>query len=73
MLKMCVSALKSDGWNFVKFDKVKKNTLYVCFITRHGAARPNVDSIRIVIRLRIIVLGVIAKFGKNLQKGCKAC
>ena len=23
VLKMCVSALKSEGWNFVKFDKVK--------------------------------------------------
>ena len=73
MLKMCVSALKSAGWNFAKFDKVRKNTLYVCFITRHGVARPNVDSVHIVIQLRFIVLGVIAKFGKNLQKGWRAC
>ena len=35
VLKMCVSALKSAGWNFTKFGKVKKNTLYVYFITRH--------------------------------------
>ena len=39
MLKMCVSALKSEGWNFAKFGKVKKNTLYVYFMTRQGVAR----------------------------------
>ena len=39
MLKMCVSALKSDGWNLLKFQQVKKNTLYVCFLTRHGVGR----------------------------------
>ena len=39
VLKMCVSALKSEGWNFAKFGKVKKNTLYVYFITRQGVAR----------------------------------
>ena len=49
MLKICVSALKSAGWNFVKFDKVKRNTLYVYFLTRQGAASPDVDSIHIVI------------------------
>ena len=47
VLKIRVSALKSDGWNFLKFDKVKKNTLYVYFITRQGVTRPNVDSIHI--------------------------
>ena len=47
VLKMCVSALKSDGWDLRKFAQVKKNTLYVCFITRQGVARPNVDSIHI--------------------------
>ena len=35
MLKVRVSDLKSAGWNFTKFGKVKKNTLYVYFITRH--------------------------------------
>ena len=39
VLKMCVSALKSEGWNFAKFGKVKKNTLYVYFLTRQGVAR----------------------------------
>ena len=47
MLKVRVSDLKSDGWDFTKFGKVKKNTLYVYFITRRGVARPNVDSIHI--------------------------
>ena len=47
VLKICVSALKSEGWDFAKFGKVKKNTLYVYFITRQGVARPNVDSIHI--------------------------
>ena len=46
-MKMCVSALKSAGWNLLKFQQVKKNTLYVCFITRQGVARPDVDSINI--------------------------
>lgn len=39
VLKMHVSDLKSAGWNFAKFGKVKKNTLYVYFITRQGVAR----------------------------------
>ena len=39
VLKIRVSALKSEGWNFTKFSKVKKNTLYVYFITRQGVAR----------------------------------
>ena len=39
VLKMRVSALKSEGWNFAKFGKVKKNTLYVYFLTRQGVAR----------------------------------
>ena len=39
VLKVRVSALKSDGWNFVKFGKVKRNTLYVYFLTRQGVAR----------------------------------
>ena len=39
VLKMRVSALKSEGWDFAKFGKVKKNTLYVYFITRQGVAR----------------------------------
>ena len=39
VLKVRVSDLKSAGWNFVKFDKVKKNTLYVYFLTRQGVAR----------------------------------
>ena len=47
MLKIRISDLKSAGWDFLKFQKVKKNALYVCFITRHGVARPNVDSIHI--------------------------
>ena len=47
MLKVLVSALKSEGWNFAKFGKVKKNTLYVYFITRRGVARLNVDDIHI--------------------------
>ena len=48
MLKVLVSDLKSEGWDFAKFGKVKKNTLYVYFITRHGAARLNVDTVYIV-------------------------
>ena len=48
MLKVLVSALKSEGWNFAKFGKVKKNTLYVYFITRRGVARLNVDTVYIV-------------------------
>ena len=39
VLKISVSALKSEGWNFAKFGKVKKNTLYVYFITRQGVTR----------------------------------
>ena len=39
VLKVRVSDLKSEGWNFVKFDKVKKNTLYVYFLTRQGVTR----------------------------------
>ena len=46
---MRISDLKSEGWDLRKFAQVKKNTLYVYFITRHGTARPNVDSIHIVI------------------------
>ena len=48
VLKIRVSDLKSAGWNFLKFEKVKKNTLYVYFLTRQGVARLNVDSIHIV-------------------------
>ena len=47
MLKICVSDLKSAGWNLLKFQQVRKNTLYVYFITRQGVARPNVDSVHI--------------------------
>ena len=47
VLKVRVSDLKSEGWNLLKFEQVKRNTLYACLITRHGTARPNVDSIRI--------------------------
>ena len=32
----------------LKFEQVKKNTLYVCFLTHQDVARPNVDSIHIV-------------------------
>ena len=39
VLKIRVSDLKSDGWNFTKFGKVKRNTLYVYFLTRQGVAR----------------------------------
>ena len=39
VLKVRVSALKSEGWDFAKFGKVKKNTLYVYFLTRQGVAR----------------------------------
>ena len=48
MLKVRVSDLKSEDWDFLKFQKVKKNTLYVCFITRRGVARLNVDTVYIV-------------------------
>ena len=41
VLKIRISDLKSEGWNFTKFGKVKKNTLYVYFLTRQGVARPN--------------------------------
>ena len=39
VMKVRVSDLKSEGWNFTKFGKVKKNTLYVYFLTRQGVAR----------------------------------
>ena len=39
VLKVRVSDLKSEGWNFLKFEKVKRNTLYVYFITRQGVTR----------------------------------
>ena len=39
VLKMRVSDLKSAGWDFTKFGKVKKNTLYVYFLTRQGVSR----------------------------------
>ena len=39
VLKIRISDLKSAGWNFLKFQKVKKNTLYVYFLTRQGVAR----------------------------------
>ena len=39
VMKIRVSDLKSEGWNFAKFGKVKKNTLYVYFLTRQGVAR----------------------------------
>ena len=39
VLKIRISDLKSEGWNFAKFGKVKKNTLYVYFLTRQGVAR----------------------------------
>ena len=69
MLKVRVSDLKSAGCDFTKFGKVKKNTLYVCFITRHGVARPNVDSISIVIQLRFIVKGLFSNLRKTSKKG----
>ena len=55
VLKMCISALKSEGWDFAKFGKVKKNTLYVYFLTRQGVSRPDVDSIHIGYQLRFII------------------
>ena len=39
VLKMRVSDLKSAGWDLLKFQQVKKNTLYVYFLTRQGVAR----------------------------------
>ena len=39
VLKIRVSDLKSAGWNFLKFQKVQKNTLYVYFLTRQGVTR----------------------------------
>ena len=33
-LKIRISALDSAGWDFLKFQKVKKNTLYVCSVTQ---------------------------------------
>ena len=39
VLKIRVSDLKSAGWNFLKFQKVQKNTLYVYFLTRQGVSR----------------------------------
>ena len=39
VLKVRVSDLKSAGWDFTKFSKVKKNTLYVYFLTRQGVTR----------------------------------
>ena len=39
VLKMRVSDLKSAGWDLMKFQQVKQNTLYVYFLTRQGVAR----------------------------------
>lgn len=39
VLKMRISDLKSAGWDFTKFSKVKRNTLYVYFLTRQGVTR----------------------------------
>lgn len=39
VLKVRVSDLKSEGWDFTRYDKMKKNTLYVYFLTRQGVAR----------------------------------
>ena len=39
VLKVRISDLKSEGWNFAKFEKVKKNTIYAYFLTRQGVAR----------------------------------
>ena len=39
VLKIRVSDLKSESWNLLKFEQVKKNTLYVYFLTRQGVAR----------------------------------
>ena len=39
VLKVRVSDLKSAGWDLLKFQQVKKNTLYVYFLTRQGVAR----------------------------------
>lgn len=39
VLKVRISDLKSEVWNFLKFEKVKKNTLYAYFLTRQGVAR----------------------------------
>ena len=36
VLKMCVSALKSEGWNFVKFDKVRSIDPYGIGDNGHG-------------------------------------
>ena len=73
MLKMYVSDLYSAFyWFFSNLRKTSKKggrtQGHVRFITHHGAALPNVDSIRIVFQLRFIVLGVITKFEQNLQK-----
>ena len=32
MLKMCVSALKSEGWNLLKFDKVQRTSQMPCSV-----------------------------------------
>lgn len=39
VLKMRVSDLKSAGWDFSRLVQLKKNTLYVYFLTRQGVAR----------------------------------
>lgn len=39
VLKVRVSDLKSAGWDLLKFQQVKKNTLYVYFLTRQGVAQ----------------------------------
>ena len=39
VLKIRVSDLKSAGWNLLKFEQVKKNTMYVYFLIRQGVAR----------------------------------
>ena len=47
VLKICVSALKSEVWNFLKFQKVQRTRCTSASSPRQGVARPNVDSIHI--------------------------
>ena len=39
--------LEIRGLELSEISESSENTLYVCFITRHGVSRPNVDSIHI--------------------------
>ena len=39
VIKVLISDLKAEGWNFTKFGGVKRNSIYAYFLTRQGVSR----------------------------------